>query len=405
MSKWKEIRFSDLYLIPSKNGLTRPKAVRGIGYPFINMGELFAYNRISDIKTELVQLSEKEKKEFVLSKWDLLFARQSLVFEGAGKCSIVVNLKQLTSFESHLIRVRLNQNLAVPMFYYYYFQLPYNSVKTIVQQCAQAGIRGSDLGKIKVPYPDLPTQTRIADILSAYDDLIENNNRRISLLEKAAQELYKEWFVRFRFPGYENTKFENGLPVGWEKNRLSEMMEFNPTIPAKGKTSFKSIPMSALSTSNMVIDDTQIEATAFLSGSRSQNGDTLVARITPCLENGKTGFVQGLAENEIAGGSTEFIVLRSKTLSPYYVYFLARSAEFREQAISSMNGADGRQRAKPERLKKLWWLQPPHSVLKLFDEQVSGSFDLIYSLTKKNQNLAKQRDLLLPRLMSGKLEV
>lgn len=222
MSKWEEQKFGDLYLIPSRNGLTRPSSVRGAGYKFINMGEIFAYNRIGNIETELVQLNEKEKKEMTLQKNDLLFARQSLVFTGAGKCSIMLDLEDVVSFESHIIRVRLNPEIANPMFYYYYFSLPYNSVKTIVQQCAQAGIRGSDLEKIKVPCPYIEIQNQIADILSAYDDLIEANNRRIELLEQVAQELYKEWFVRFRFPGYENAKFEDGIPEGWAIKRMNE---------------------------------------------------------------------------------------------------------------------------------------------------------------------------------------
>lgn len=222
MTNWEEQKFGDLYLIPSRNGLTRPSSVRGAGYKFINMGEIFAYNRIGRIETELVQLNEKEKKEMTLQKNDLLFARQSLVFAGAGKCSIVLDVEDVVSFESHIIRVRLNPEIANPMFYYYYFSLPYNSVKTIVQQCAQAGIRGSDLEKIKVPCPHIEIQNQIADILSAYDDLIEANNRRIELLEQTAQELYKEWFVRFRFPGYENVEFENGLPEGWERNKIQK---------------------------------------------------------------------------------------------------------------------------------------------------------------------------------------
>ena len=405
MTNWEEQKIGDLYLIPSRNGLTRPSSVRGAGYKFINMGEIFSYNRIGNIETELVQLNEKEKKEMTLQKNDLLFARQSLVFSGAGKCSIMLDVEDVVSFESHLIRVRLNPEIANPMFYYYYFSLPYNSVKTIVQQCAQAGIRGSDLEKIKVPCPHIEIQNQIADILSTYDDLIEANNRRIELLEQTAQELYKEWFVRFRFPGYETAKFENGLPSEWGRKRLSDMIVFNPTITAKGATSFISIPMAALSTNNMVIDEAQIISTDTLSGSRSQNLDTLLARITPCLENGKTGFVFGLKEHEVAGGSTEFIVMRSKTLTPYFVYFLARSDTFREYAINSMNGADGRQRAKVDRLEKLWWLQPPQKLLEQFDCKVKGSFDLIHALTHQNQNLATQRDLLISRLMSGKLEV
>ena len=133
--------------------------------------------------------------------------------------------------------------------------------------------------------------------------------------------------------------------------------------------------------------------------------DTLLARITPCLENGKTGFVFDLKEHEVAGGSTEFIVMRSKSLTPYFVYFLARSDTFREYAISSMNGADGRQRAKVDRLEKLWWLHPPQKRLEQFDSKVKGSFELIHALTHQNQNLDAQRDMLLSRLMSGKLEV
>lgn len=259
--------------------------------------------------------------------------------------------------------------------------------------------------KYLVPDMDLPTQQRIADILSAYDDLIENNNKRIALLEKAAQELYKEWFVRFRFPGHETTRFVNGLPEGWNRVKLSELIEFNPTIKNTGSTRYKIIPMVALSTSNMIIDETQIGISENLTGCRFNNGDTLLARITPCLENGKTGFVQCLDDFEVAGGSTEFIVMRSKKLNPYIVYFIARDQAFRDCAIASMNGADGRQRVKPDRLKKLQWLHPPMYIVDAFGEIVRPSFKLIRKLSLQNQNLAKQRDLLLPRLMSGKLEV
>ena len=163
--------------------------------------------------------------------------------------------------------------------------------------------------------------------------------------------------------------------------------------------------MTALSINNMVIDETLVTLTDKLTGSRSQNLDTLLDRITPCLENGKSGLVFSLKEYEVAGGSTEFIVMRSKMLPTYFVYFLAGSDTFREYAINSMNGADGRQRGKADRLEKLWWLQPPQDILEQFDCKVQASIALIYSLAKQNRNLTSQRDLLLPRLMSGKLEV
>lgn len=262
----------------------------------------------------------------------------------------------------------------------------------------------ADFKKAKVTVPDLPTQNRIADILSGYDDLIENNNRRIALLEKAAQELYKEWFVRFRFPGHETTKFENGFPEGWNRVKMSDFIEFNPTVKATNQNEYKIIPMAALNTTTMLIDDSSFEKAGKLSGSRSCNGDTLLARITPCLENGKTGFVQCLDANEVAGGSTEFIVMRGKQFSPFIVYFIARDSVFRDAAIASMNGADGRQRVKVDKLKKLQWIKPCMEIVCLFDNLVAPQFKLIHELYTANQNLAKQRDLLLPRLLSGKLE-
>lgn len=222
---WKKVFLGSLYELPSRNGLTRPSKVRGVGYKMVNMGELFANEWLYDIPMERVQLNDREKRECLIAKNDLLFARQSLVASGAGKCSIVREVKEPTTFESHLIRVRLDTTKAVPLFYYYYFKSPLSPMKTIVTICAQAGIRGSDLATLSVECPDLPTQRRIASILSAYDDLIENNRRQIKLLEEAAQRLYREWFVELRFPGHESVKVVDGVPEGWKKVCLKDICE------------------------------------------------------------------------------------------------------------------------------------------------------------------------------------
>lgn len=221
---WERVKFSDLYQIESRNGLTKPSKIRGEGFKMINMGELFSYDRIYDVDMELVPLSEREKLSSKVEKGDLLFARQSLVLEGAGKCSIVMDVSPLTVFESHLIRVRLNKELANPLFYYYYFKSPLSPIKSIVSQCAQSGIRGSDLSTLSVDFPALTTQNRIANILSTYDNLIENNQKQINLLEEAAQRLYKEWFVDLRFPGYKNTKIVDGVPEGWRVVTLDDVI-------------------------------------------------------------------------------------------------------------------------------------------------------------------------------------
>lgn len=125
------IRFGDLYAVDSRNGLSKPIKIRGSGYKMINMGELFANDRIYDIPMELVPLKDSEKNNAKVEVGDLLFARQSLVFEGAGKCSIVMEVSPLTVFESHLIRVRLKDNVN-PVFYYYYFRSTLSPMKSIV---------------------------------------------------------------------------------------------------------------------------------------------------------------------------------------------------------------------------------------------------------------------------------
>ena len=175
-TEWKECKFKELYLIPSKNGVSKPSRIRGDGFKMINMGELFSHDRIYDIPMELVPLTEAEQVSAKVEPFDLLFARQSLVAEGAGKCDIVMEVSPLTVFESHLIRIRLNQELAYPPYFYYYFKSPFSPVKRIIQHCVQAGIKASDLAEVPVKYPTLVEQQRIAKILSSLDDKIELNN-------------------------------------------------------------------------------------------------------------------------------------------------------------------------------------------------------------------------------------
>ena len=221
--KWPEVFFEDLFDVPSRNGLNRPASVRGAGIKMVNMGELFAHDRIGKIDMELVPVNHQEIETMLVEQGDLLFARQSLVLAGAGKCSIVLETVEPTTFESHIIRVRLKKKIANPYFYYYFFKSPSCGIRSIVTQGVQAGIRGSDLKRLNVALPPLDVQEKIADFLSAYDNLIENNRRRMALLEEVARQLYREWFIRLRFPGYEHTRITNGVPEGWEMHVLDEL--------------------------------------------------------------------------------------------------------------------------------------------------------------------------------------
>jgi type I restriction enzyme S subunit len=162
--------------------------------------------------------------------------------------------------------------------------------------------------------------------------------------------------------------------------------------------------MGCLSNDSMLISD--IQSREGKSGAKFQNGDTLLARITPCLENGKTGFVQFLPEADaVACGSTEFIVLRSRTLTPEFVYCLARSDALRGVAIKSMSGATGRQRVHEKCFNDFQLAQPPRALLDKYSAIVAPTFRLIYKLHLQIQALSQTRDLLLPRLLSGQVAV
>jgi type I restriction enzyme S subunit len=256
--------------------------------------------------------------------------------------------------------------------------------------------------------PDVGEQRKIAAILSAYDDLIENNLRRIKILEEMAQNLYREWFVKFRFPGHQHARFVDSplgqIPEGWEVVKMPEAVQVRPNLPVPKHEQVAFVPMGNLSETSMLIGDVEYRPKA--SGARFQNGDTLFARITPCLENGKTGFVQFLpTDGTVACGSTEFIVLRSKTVCPEYVYLMARSDQFRDNAIKSMSGATGRQRVREECFDQFLLAQPPDAILERFQMTTRPQFEMIHSLNRRNQTLRHTRDLLLPRLISGEVDV
>lgn len=162
----------------TRNGLNKPKKIRGNGVKMVGMGEIFSHSRISNICMERVPVTRKELENYRLQPNDLLFARRSLVLEGAGKCSIITDIEEPTVFESSLIRVRVNEKIANPAYVYYFFNssLGHKYLMTIVEQVAVAGLRASDLVKLKIPCPPIGIQNKSVCILQKFDEKIEINN-------------------------------------------------------------------------------------------------------------------------------------------------------------------------------------------------------------------------------------
>lgn len=346
---------------------------------------------------------EKWTRRLLPQAGDVILTREAPL----GEVGMLKNSEEKIFLGQRLMQFRVDEKKLDNYFLLYSLQGSYmqGQLQAASSGSTVAHVRVGDVENLKIKLPSIDEQKRIAGILKAYEDLIENNNRRIQILETIAQKLYQEWFIHYRFPGHQQTQWqetEQGkIPVGWEVKASSEVIEFAPRmrLPKEGLKPFVSMPN--VSTSSMVIDE--IEWREGNSGTKFQNGDTLLARITPCLQNGKTAFVQFLDEEHPIGlGSTEFIVMRSKTLTPEFVYCLARSAPFRGHAINSMAGADGRQRVKNDCFDAYYLAVPPQKLLDDFSAIAEPLFKQVFALSKKNKNLKRQRDLLLPKLINNK---
>lgn len=240
--------------------------------------------------------------------------------------------------------------------------------------------------KYKMFFPTKNIQDKIANILSRYDEAIENNNKRIKLLEQMAQNLYKEWFVRFRFPGYENCEFENGIPVEWHQGRLSELLEFK-----RGKN----ITADEMEDGDVPVISAGLEPSGYHSTSNVQG-----VSLTISSSGANAGYL-AIHYEDIWAADCMFITEKN-TKNIYYLYELLNN--IRPVIFNQQRGA-----AQPHVYSKdinnlrLWI--PNEELIENANKLFESFHKEIYQLQQANENLAKQRDLLLPRLMSGKIEV
>lgn len=398
---WEKIRLKDCCIsIADGDHQPPPKSEKGI--PFVTIANI-VNNQFDFTNSMFVPNSYYEKLDGKrkAQKGDILY---SVV--GSFGIPVLIKEDRPFVFQRHIAILRPSENIDARFLYYTMLSRDfYMKADAAAIGAAQRTVSLTALRNIEITVPSIETQRRIADILSAYDNLIENNQKQIKLLEEAAQRLYKEWFVDLRFPGYEHTKIVDGVPDGWKACCLDDVIEFDPKVHLDKNRMKQFVPMSALSTSSMVLDINEISKTMSNSGSKFQNGDTLLARITPCLENGKTAFVHGIKSKEGAVGSTEYIVMRSKRLNPYMVYLFSRTNEFRQYAVNSMSGSDGRQRVKADKLKALACLLPPAGLVYSFGQIASPMFEMVFSLNEQIFAAKQARDHLLPMLMKGEVEV
>ena len=278
-------------------------------------------------------------------------------------------------------------------------------VGTAQGAASQASITLDSIKAFTFEVPQLPIQKNIASILSAYDDLIENNNHRITILEEMAQKLYKEWFVKFRFPGHEEVKMvesELGLiPEGWEVVKLSDIAKVNPeSITARtAPESIKYVDISSVGTGKIDnVKEMLFSEAPSRARRRVAHQDIIWATVRPNRK--QFAYIVNPEENMIV--STGFVVIRAKKVPSSYLYFTVTTDNYVSYLVNNATGS-----AYPavnlNEFNNSDIVKPKNELLQKYAEVVDPLLLLIKNLSKKNGNLKKQRDLLLPKLISGKL--
>ena len=383
MKEWKTYKLEDLLSTPVRNGLTKPSSIRGKGVKMIGMGELFANEIIRDIEMPRVPTTESELKLSSIEKGDLLFARQSLTLEGAGKCSLVKEVTEPTVFESHIIRCRVNKSLVLPEYLYYYFRSRFGryKIECIVEQVAAAGIRGKDLIKIEIPVPDIQTQRGIVDCLSTLDEKIHYNSLINDNLEQQASSLLSDWISTYPCRTY----------------KLSDICKYANAKCETGNLT----PQNYISTENMLpYKKGIVEASNIPTGKATcyKVDDILIANIRP--------YFQKIWKADINGGcSADVLCIRAniESHSPILYWLLHQDAFFEYV----MTGAKGCKMPRGDKQHIMNWSIDLPEVQYWADLATQlGSIDQQIAYNRiESINLSNLRDTLLPKLMSGEIKI
>lgn len=351
----------------------------GLGYPLIrtpNVGKgMLLLENVHRVSKDVYDRRNRRAKP---QTGDLILAREApagnvaLIREGQEVC-----LGQRT------VLIRPNKNVVDPEFLTYYLLAPYSQHKikqsangSTVEHVNMPNIRG-----LKTELPTLHVQKEIASILSNYDTLIDINTKRIKLLEESARELYKEWFVRMRFPGYEQTKFVKGIPEGWTYKKVIDLLDIRYGKDHKGLEE----------------------------GIYPCYGSGGVMRyVNRYLFNGESVLIprKGSLNNIMIASEafwtidTMFYTIPKMKNVAKYAYYMLSSVD-----MESLDAGAALPSMTTNILSNMDILLPAKGVLEQFESCLTPIFNSIETLTKENQNLAATRDRLLPRLLSGELEV
>lgn len=378
--KWEKVRLEDCcYSISDGDHQPPPKAQQGI--PFVTISNINSMNQLDFSDTMFVpkeyyqSLDEKRK----VRKGDVLY---SVV--GSFGIPVLIKEERTFVFQRHIAILRPKEDIVDSGFLFYTMLNRdfYAKADAVAIGAAQRTVSLGSLRNIKIDVPSLESQKHIADILSAYDDLIENNQKQIKLLEEAAQRLYKEWFVDLHFPGHENTKIVDGVPEGWSRGLLKELISVNY------RKDHKKAP-----------DDGNIPVYGSGGLMRKCNKSLFSGEAVLIPRKGSLNNIMYVDET-FWTVDTMFYATMKQPHTAVFVYFFVKAFD-----MYSMNIGAAVPSMTTKILDAMDVVIPDKETLEKFDKYAKVYFNKIKTLQGQNERLKAARNLLLPKLMSGEVEV
>ena len=357
-------------------GYTASAQVDKCGPKFLRITDIVPY--FIDYNTvPYCRIDDSKHEQYKLKKGDLLIARTG----ATTGYNYLFDDDIDAIFASYLIRYRLNSQKVIPKFVKYVLKSKnyMGFINNYISGAAQPGINAPTLGSFSFLMPkEKFLQQKIAKILSNYDDLIENNNRRIKILEEMAQKIYKEWFVDFKFPGHETATFK--------QNRLSDEV-----MPRKGKN----ITKATIKKGNVPVVAGGIEPAYY-----HNQSNTTSPVITISASGANAGYIN-LYYQDIWASDCSFI---DSSMTPY-VYYYYLLLKYNQTKVTNMQRGAAQPHVYPQDLAQLKINTIDEKVIKEFNTLITPIFEQIKNLSIKNKNLKQTRDILLPRLISGEIDV
>lgn len=401
MSEWKKLKLSECCSsIADGDHQPPPKAEAGI--PFVTISNMTSTNQFDFSDTLFVpqdyydKLDEKRKAR-----------KDDILYSVVGSFGIPVFMKEDKAFvfQRHIAILRPDNEKIVPRFLFYTMLTKdfYAKADAAAIGAAQRTVSLTALRNMEICIPDKIQQSKIVDTLAAYDDLIENNQKQIKLLEEAAQRLYKEWFVDFRFPGYEKTEIVDGVPEGWHKDAVDSKISLLSGYAFKSSEFVDKGQYKIVTIKNVKDGDFDGNNVSLIDEIPSkmphhcvlEEGDILLS-LTGNV--GRVCLVYG--DNYLLNQR----VAKLKSDLPCFAYCLFRSKDMFDEMNNLANGA-AQQNLSPIRTGKVEVCFPSEDIIQRFETTVKPMIDQEIELNKMNVVLAEARDRLLPKLMSGEIEL